>query len=536
MLGPRNREPLPDRSGDVRSAWILGRPDVTALLCASLTAMLGAHRLGARSIWLDEAVSLRIAETPGTAVLMSDGGNMAFYYLVLRLWPGTGDALWQARLPSVFFASAAVGLFVLLVRRLFGAEEALIAGLLLALNSSVIYYAQEARGYALILLLAVACWFALALALQERRAGWFLAWGLLGALGMGSHLFFAFILVAQMLSLGLIRVRELPARGVVAGLGLAAAGSVPFLAAALIRGGVQIDWIPPASATAIRQIALFLAGNNFEPSPQALPTLIALAVLAIGAVGWSAGAGIALRTVGRQGRGGTAWAHGMAVLWLLVPLAGAVLVSLALRPLLVPRYFIVSVPAGCLLLALALTRIPRTAIRYAVAAALLAISASGVYRSYDTGEWGWRAAAGYLSLHARPADAVVVLPSYQRLSLDHHLDALPGAPTLDFISPSRPGWRPPDHTVFGVAESFHDPAPADQAAFRAREHLRFWVVTSDFVHWNAQGRVEGGLDQAATFFEALGDGHRVRRGEAFHRVGVLLMEQVPEPADGGGRR
>lgn len=61
--------------------------------CAGLAAALCLAGLTSRSLWIDEAVALRIAQTPGWRVLMSDGGNMPAYYFLLRAWTALGDDL-----------------------------------------------------------------------------------------------------------------------------------------------------------------------------------------------------------------------------------------------------------------------------------------------------------------------------------------------------------------------------------------------------------------------------------------------------------
>ncbi len=76
--------PRPDR---------LGSATEILAACAGLTAVLCLVGLTSRSLWIDEAVALRIAQTPGWRVFMSDGGNMPAYYLLLRIWTFFGDSL-----------------------------------------------------------------------------------------------------------------------------------------------------------------------------------------------------------------------------------------------------------------------------------------------------------------------------------------------------------------------------------------------------------------------------------------------------------
>lgn len=522
MTKPSRSRPERPTAGDRR----------TLAACAGLTAVFCLAGLTSRSLWIDEAVALRIAQTPGWSVLMSDGGNMPAYYLLIRAWTVFGDSLPILRLPSALFATASVGFAYLLAFRLFGGRVAAVSGVLMAVNSSLITYGQEARSYAMTLMLVTAAWLVLDAALERRTVPWFLLWGALNALAVASHLFSVFLVAAQLASLALVARGTLPWKGVLAGVGITALGSAQFLAAAAGRGDIQIDWIPPTSAAAFRQVVLFLGGANFEPSPDLLPRLIALLVLAICAVGWLAGIWIAIKSFRENGPSRVAWAHAVPAIWLTVPLAGAVVASLAAHPLLVPRFFVALIPAGCMLLALALSKVQPRPLAYAGLAALAVLGLSGVVRSYGYTDWGWREVAGYLNRAAGPGDAVVVLPGRQMLALDYALAHPPAPAPFDIISPEQTPWRPPEATVYGVSDAFVRTNSPAGAAAEAAGRQRFWVVTSDFTRFDSSGRVQEAFDEAAIFFRALGPGYVVRSAEAFgaaggpRRVGVLLIERA----------
>lgn len=494
----------------------------------ALAAALCLTGLTARSIWIDEAVAVQIARTPGLEVLMSDGGNMAAYYLFLRAWLLLGDGMWMVRLPSVLFSAVGLGLFYLLARRWFDRPVALTAAALLAVNSSFVYYSQEARSYTMELMLVVACWLVLAVALDRQTARWFVLWGLVAAMAIATQLFAVFIVAAQVAFI-LPAVRKGFPRGTLAaGLATLAAGAAPFLFTAATRGSVQIEWIPPTSIAALRQVLLFIGGNNFDPSTDPLPRLIEAVVLAVCAFGWYLGARRPPDPGSNPSPGTLA-----VTLWLALPLLGALIISVAVQPLLVPRFFIALIPPSCLLLALAVHRLPVAVHRRLAAGLLILLGLSGVVRSYGVGDWGWREVAAYLSENSRPEDRLVILPSQQRLPLDYYLERLPepGKPVI--LSPRARAWQPPDRTVYGVSEAFLEPSPPDRAAAEAGRLPRFWVVTSDFTRWDGDGRVVEAWAEAGSFFRALGPGFRVGSGHNIGRVGVLLMERSEtNPATG----
>jgi len=492
----------------------------------ALAAALCLYRLGARSIWLDEAAALRIAQVPHFKALLSDGGNMAAYYLFLKGWLVFGHTGWIARLPSVIFSVVAAGLFFLLARRLFGLRVAATATLLLAINSSYVRYAQESRSYALELMLVVAAWLVLALGLESRKLRWFLLWGLLDALAVATHLFAVFFLPAQLASLLLLPKGSVPMKRILSGLGVLLAGAAPILFIAVRNGGAHIGWIPPLSIATFRQAILFLGGANFEPTSHKALYLISLVVLVAGAAGLAMGGWGAVRSLRIHGRSLRAWCWGMPVFWLIVPLAGATAVSVV-RPLMVPRYFLALLPAGSLLMAIALCRLRRPAYVCAASVLLAALGLSGVARSYGAGEWGWRQATKHLAAEASPGDDVVVLPSYQRLPFDYSLRSGRGSPDLNYISPSQAPWRIPDPTVFGFVEAFYRPSSPAEAANRAAGRSRFWLITTDFTRWDASGRVVEARADSGAFFRRLGPGFKVASGHGYGRVAVLLIKAKP---------
>jgi mannosyltransferase len=113
--------------------------------------------LGEKSLWYDEAFSVNAAQMEWASlwhVISEFEANQGFYYILLHLWINLGQSEFVLRSLSAIFAISTVGLVYLLGTRLFGARVGLVAALLITLNSFFIAYAQEARAYMLVLLLA----------------------------------------------------------------------------------------------------------------------------------------------------------------------------------------------------------------------------------------------------------------------------------------------------------------------------------------------------------------------------------------------
>src|SRR5258705_3772980 len=159
--------PAPDRAWDdpITSSWLL-------TLITLVDAVLRLHASTAKSFWLDEAISVGIARLPWQQffdVLRHREINMALYYVLLHFWLVLGSSEGFIRGLSVLFSVATVPVMYALGARLFGRGTGLLAAWLLAINAYNVRYAQEARGYALVIFLAVLTTWLLCAISSSRR-------------------------------------------------------------------------------------------------------------------------------------------------------------------------------------------------------------------------------------------------------------------------------------------------------------------------------------------------------------------------------
>jgi|GEM_PF-1628044 len=150
------------------------------VLLVALATAVRCATLSWSSLWLDEVYTVVEAGRPwGTLLLglLTPQQGYPLYILAMRLWialAGTGEA--ALRLPSALAGIGTVPLLYLLGRRLFGRQAGLLAAALLALSPLAIWYSQEAKSYALLLLVTVAAslllWEAVEHGGRWRWAGW----------------------------------------------------------------------------------------------------------------------------------------------------------------------------------------------------------------------------------------------------------------------------------------------------------------------------------------------------------------------------
>ncbi|MCC6794168.1 MAG: glycosyltransferase family 39 protein [Candidatus Hydrogenedentes bacterium] len=146
------------------------RPSKAVLLALAAISVIGAamrlYGLSNQSLWFDEVCSWHTAMQPTFAGIWSGDiqWNMypPLYGLVLRAAIELfGSAEWALRLPSAITGIAAIPLMYLLGARIFSDAEGLIAAGFSAFSMFTLYFAQEARPYAILLcclLTAVLSW------------------------------------------------------------------------------------------------------------------------------------------------------------------------------------------------------------------------------------------------------------------------------------------------------------------------------------------------------------------------------------------
>jgi mannosyltransferase len=120
------------------------------------------HLLGAQSLWHDEGNSY-VQATRSFADIATNAAldiHPPGYYWLLAIWRSlTGDSEFALRMLSALVSTLTVAFAFALGKRLYGAFAGVTVAVVVALNTFSVYYAQEARMYALLgLWSAVGMW------------------------------------------------------------------------------------------------------------------------------------------------------------------------------------------------------------------------------------------------------------------------------------------------------------------------------------------------------------------------------------------
>ena len=201
---------------------------LTLVALVLLAFVLRSYRLGAQSLWYDEAVTAYVAAQgiPELTRWTADDIQPPLYYYAVAGWTRlAGRAEWALRFPSVCFGTLTVSMIWALGRRLFGNRVGkagapaplgpagrtrlrggvpacgVAAALLAAISPLYVYYSQEARMYTQLTFLGALSGYALlrALARGPRTWHWWVVFVMASVAMLYTHYFGALLLLAYAL-------------------------------------------------------------------------------------------------------------------------------------------------------------------------------------------------------------------------------------------------------------------------------------------------------------------------------------------------
>jgi mannosyltransferase len=284
-----------------------------------LTVFAAALRFGVlrqQSFWFDEAATIDLVHRSFWGMLKAipnDESTPPLYYALAWGWSkafGTGEL--GLRSLSALFGTATVPTSYAAARVFVSRRAGLFAAAIVACSPLLVWYSQEARGYALLALLSALSVVAFGRALQEPAARRFAAWAVVACAALGTHYFAVFLVAAEGVWLVCAHARRRSAW--VAAAATASFSALLFPLARHQNGEDRTDWITgrPLRGRVREAVQQFVTGQYTPSHHAALLAALAAAVLALGALVWLA--------EGRQRRG-AAVVLALGGLALLAPLA-----------------------------------------------------------------------------------------------------------------------------------------------------------------------------------------------------------------------
>lgn len=427
-----------------------------------LAAVLRFHSLGAKAFWFDEGASVAIARLDGynfVRILWRREANMSLYYLLLRPWLHLGISEFRVRTLSVLFAIASIPVIYLLGRRLFDSRVGLISAALLAVNAFHVEHSQEARSYPLMVLLCLlSSWYFLKRLAEPSRLNR-MAYVLSSALAVYAHFFSGLLLLAQWLSLRFLDRDQIPPQIRKDWRWVALLVS-PIVAFVATTGAGPLRWVQRPGLKDLWVFALRLTGNGG-------PLLLA----AYGMAGLAAL--LPFSPTQRAWRvSWEYWRYRFLVLWLVFPPLVALGASLA-KPLFVPRYVILCLPALFVLAARGVCRLRTAWLVVPAVLLLLVLSFRGTVSHYrqdfDLERDDWRSATQYLLSHAQPGDALLFHTPMGRMPYEFYhslLEPTGAGPVVLY----------PHHADHITYRDFFEKPDDAQLERLLPQHRRVWLV------------------------------------------------------------
>lgn len=226
-----------------------------ALVFVALATVIGGlirfWGLGSRDFWFDESCTYiyvhYLLDWPFASSFLVESTNTP-YYVLLRVWSeffGETEACYRSL--SAFAAALTVPLVSATAWRLRGAFAGVVTAVLVTVHPLHIYYAREARAYALWMLFLSVAMYALVVAAKTGRRRWWVAFGAAMLLSLHTHYFSVYFLAGSVACVFLSTNRRRTAVQWAITAGMVAIAFLPWLFLAVLPaaslGGAK--WVAP---------------------------------------------------------------------------------------------------------------------------------------------------------------------------------------------------------------------------------------------------------------------------------------------------
>lgn len=373
--------------------------------------------LTSESLWIDEGYSLALSTRSVCEIVRGAAADQhpPLYYLLLHFWLLPGRSVFHLRYLSVLIGVLSVAAVAAMGKSTLGQRVGIISTALAALSPMHIWYSQEARMYILLLLFTTLSAYGTWQFFKNRANAWKLLFG--GSiLALYTHYFAVFIIMFENLVAliwGLIRKngRSLFEWSAIQVLTLAL--FTPWLPIALHQAiHHQMNWIGPLTIGKIYSTLSWMVLGNSHAQQGAYALLFGIVVIAIV---WAA-----QNSLRKENRSSFVFLG----LWFALPLGIIMLISLW-YPIFQSKQCLILLPPLLLLIASAITELPKT-LRWLLVAILCFSTITSLYSLYTTNtKHGWREAAVYIEDNYQTGDILYFNPAAGKLTLEVYLNIRP---------------------------------------------------------------------------------------------------------------
>jgi hypothetical protein len=370
--------------------------------------------LGTRALWTDEAFSwamTRLTWREFYSAISRQAADMTVYYTVLKIWTVFGDSEFVLRSLSAIVSVVTIPLVAEVGRRLYSRKAGTLAATGFAVHVFSIRYAQEARSYALVMLLACVSWLLLSRIIVDPSNCNLFWFGAVSVLTIYSHPISGLNLAAQLLTVTLYsRAKAIwrPVSRTVAGIALYLVPAILYS----IHHRHDLSWIQPTKWPAVREFLDEVAGGIGSRVYLAIVTILFTTLI------------VHFLRLWRTNRKYELWASSVPVFGFALPVAALITISI-LQPTFVGRY------VGFVLLPLLWgvgELFSRTkGLFFWISASLLLLvlikPLPDYYRNFAFQKFrfqDFRGAVKYIGQQQYSGDCIIAWPAYARPGLDYY--------------------------------------------------------------------------------------------------------------------
>jgi mannosyltransferase len=410
--------------------WIFQK---RVILLLSTIMILGIflrfYDLGNESLWLDEASSIQESNL-GLTEIPNSTNQPPLYFLILHQWINLfGSSEIALRSLSALFGIFSLFITYLVSQQLFTKKIALVSVLISAISTFQIIYSQEARGYSLMLLLALLSFYFFLKILYKGKLYNYLGYLLASTLLAYTHIYGIFILISQFVIAILVfrHTIQLKIKYTIT-LFILIIFLLPLLwlmsqsTHSLVNNGF---WIPkPTLVTVMRSLGAF-SGYGFA----AYVLFIIFGFLAVIVIIGILQPYVATnrifpylhKKVNLQIISESNESVIILLIWMIVPFLIAFLESQVMTPIYATRYLIGTSPALYILAAKGLDKFNNKRLFIALIALIVIFSSLGL-RSYYVNDQKeqWRQAAEYIESNAQKDDVILIYQGYSLTPFNYY--------------------------------------------------------------------------------------------------------------------
>jgi len=427
--------------------------------------------LSHQSLRLDESQSLwQSSHSPmGVLTVISHDVHVPLYGLILHFWMTLfGTSVASARALSLIFFLLCIPAIYLLAATVYNKPIGLFAALLLATSPFLNWYGSETRMYTLLALLTILNqYFFIRIAKFKKNPQgdaatlWWMFTGI-SLLGIYTHYFFWLVLFAEAVYFLACR-KDFPQNSfrnfIIAAVILvfALAPWLWFVKSQHTSANSVPDLLKPSSIDLFNTLSQFIFGFQTDHLNTIILSLWPITVL--------------LAFLNIRKKNGLTKESGFFLLAAFIPIIIAFLVSIAVRPVFLSRYLILTTPALYIFLAWFLSSFPAKA-AMTIKSLLIVVMLFTLFKQ-TTGastpvKENYEEASGYVSAHATERDAIILSAPFTLYPFEYYYKGPTAIYTAPLWNPYQVGPIPP-FSQDGLIKEIDD---------LKTTHDRVWVLLS----------------------------------------------------------